>query len=182
MFSFFFFTVRICITSPSTQGGGPHLDGCPRLLIQYIPSYPPYMAVFSSIPKLRTRHKKCFSALKGPDRIWGDQSTSYLMGRRSPSSGIIWRQYEAGGRDSVVGITTRYGLEGPGIESRTGEIFRTYPDRLRGPPSLLYNRYRVFPGGKGGRGVMLTTQPILVPRLRKSWAIPPLALWVLLGL
>ena len=27
--------------------------------------------------------------------------------------------------DSVVGIATRYGLEGPGIESRWGEIFRT---------------------------------------------------------
>ena len=26
-----------------------------------------------------------------------------------------------------------------------GEIFRTYPDRLQGPPSLLYNGYRVFP-------------------------------------
>jgi hypothetical protein len=34
-------------------------------------------------------------------------------------------------------IVTRYGLEGPGIESRWGEIFRTYPDRLRDPPSLL---------------------------------------------
>ena len=77
---------------------------------------------------------------------------------------------------------TCYGLEGPGIESRWGEIFRTYPDQLRGPPSLLYNGYRVFPGGKGGRGVMMTTHPLLVPRLRKSWAIPPLTLWVLLGL
>jgi len=27
--------------------------------------------------------------------------------------------------------------------------------------------------------VMLTTHPLLVPRLRKSWAIPPLILWVL---
>jgi hypothetical protein len=85
-------------------------------------------------------------------------------------------------RDSVVGTATRYGLEGPGIESRWGEIFCTYPDRLRSPPSLLYNGYRVFPGNKGGRGVMLTTHPLLVPRLRKSWAIPPLTLWVLLGL
>jgi hypothetical protein len=51
-------------------------------------------------------------------------------------------------RDNVVGIATRYGLEGPGIESRWGEIFRTYPDRLRGPPTLLYNGYRVFPGVK----------------------------------
>ena len=71
-------------------------------------------------------------------------------------------------RDSSVGIATRYGLEGPGIESRWGEIFHTYPDRQWGPLSLLYNGYRVFPGGKGGRGVMLTTQPLLVPRLRKS--------------
>jgi hypothetical protein len=37
-----------------------------------------------------------------------------------------------GSRDSSVGIGTSYGLEGPGIESRWGEIFRTYPDRLRG--------------------------------------------------
>jgi hypothetical protein len=87
-----------------------------------------------------------------------------------------------GSRGSVVGIATRYGLEGPGIESQWGEIFRTCPDRLRGPPSLLYNGYRVFPGGKRGRGVMLTTHPLLVPWLRKSWAIPPLTVWVLLGL
>jgi hypothetical protein len=87
-----------------------------------------------------------------------------------------------GSWDSSVGIATRYGLEGPGIESQWGEIFRTYRDRLRGPPSLLYNGYRVFPGGKGDRGVMLTTHPLPVLRLRKSWAIPPLTLRVLLGL
>ena len=29
-----------------------------------------------------------------------------------------------------------------------GEIFRTCPDRLWGPPNLLYNGYRVFLGGK----------------------------------
>jgi hypothetical protein len=29
-----------------------------------------------------------------------------------------------------------------------GEIFRTCPDRLWGPISLLHNAYRVFPGGK----------------------------------
>jgi hypothetical protein len=57
-------------------------------------------------------------------------------------------------RDSSVGIATRYGLDGPGIECRRGggggggEIFRIRPDRPWGPPSLLYNGYRVFPGGK----------------------------------
>ena len=56
---------------------------------------------------------------------------------------------ESGSRDSVVGIAACYGLDGPGIESRWGgEIFLTYPDRLWGPPSLLYSWYRVFPGDK----------------------------------
>jgi hypothetical protein len=49
---------------------------------------------------------------------------------------------------SSVGIATDYGLDGPGIETRWGKIFRTGPDRPWGPPSLLYNGYRVFPGGK----------------------------------
>ena len=52
------------------------------------------------------------------------------------------------GPGSVVGIATAYGLDGPGIESRWDEIFRTSPDRPWDPPSLLYNGYRVFPGGK----------------------------------
>jgi len=33
------------------------------------------------------------------------------------------------GSGSSVGIATAYGLDGPGIESRWGEIFRTSPDR-----------------------------------------------------
>ena len=46
------------------------------------------------------------------------------------------------GRDSAVGVTPRYVLNGPRIESRWGR------DRPWGPPSLLYDWYRVFPGGK----------------------------------
>ena len=52
------------------------------------------------------------------------------------------------GPGSSVGIATGYGLDGPGIESRCGEIFRTCPDRPWSPPSLLYIGYQVFPGGK----------------------------------
>jgi hypothetical protein len=52
------------------------------------------------------------------------------------------------GPGSVVGIATGYGLDGPGIESRWDEIFRTCPDRPWGPLSLFYNGYWVFPGGK----------------------------------
>ena len=35
-----------------------------------------------------------------------------------------------------------------GSNSGGGEIFRTFPDRPSGPPSLLYNGYRIFPGSK----------------------------------
>ena len=41
------------------------------------------------------------------------------------------------GRDSAVGIATRCVLDGPGIEFRWGEIFRTRPDQPWGPNSLL---------------------------------------------
>ena len=37
--------------------------------------------------------------------------------------------YIYSGPGSSVGIATAYGLDGPGIESRWGEIFRTSPDR-----------------------------------------------------
>jgi hypothetical protein len=50
------------------------------------------------------------------------------------------------GRDSSVGKAIRCRLECPGIESRWGEIFLTRLDRPWGP--LLYNVYRVSPGGK----------------------------------
>jgi hypothetical protein len=52
-----------------------------------------------------------------------------------------------GGPVSSIGTATRYGQDGPGIESRWGEIFRNCPDRPWGSPSLLYNGYRLFPGG-----------------------------------
>ena len=82
------------------------------------------------------------------------------------------------GQDSAVGIATRYGLNDTGIESRWGdEIFRTCPDRPWGPPSLLYNGYRVFLGVKSGRGATLTPHHLLVPRSWKSRAILLLPLW-----
>jgi hypothetical protein len=59
-----------------------------------------------------------------------------------------------------VGIATRYGLDDPGIESHWGggENFRTPTDRSWDSPLLLYNGYRVFPGGKAaGVGVNHTT-------------------------
>jgi hypothetical protein len=55
------------------------------------------------------------------------------------------------GWDSSVGIATCYGLEGLGIESHWGGIFRTCPDQPWGPPSLLYHGEWVLPGDKTAR-------------------------------
>jgi hypothetical protein len=50
------------------------------------------------------------------------------------------------GPGSSGGIATSWTVRGsnPG----GGEIFRTRSDRPWGPPNLLYNGFRVFPGGK----------------------------------
>jgi hypothetical protein len=58
------------------------------------------------------------------------------------------------GRDSSVSIATRYGLDGPGIESRWVRDFPHLSRTVLESTSLLYNGYRVFPGVKQpGRGV-----------------------------
>jgi hypothetical protein len=58
--------------------------------------------------------------------------------------------YRGVGRDSVVGIATGWTVRGSNPAG--GEIFRNHPDRPWGPPSLLYNGYRVsFPGVKQRR-------------------------------
>jgi hypothetical protein len=43
-------------STPNPQAGGPLLVGSPRLLMQYIYIYPPYLEAVSSIRNLRTRH------------------------------------------------------------------------------------------------------------------------------
>ena len=72
------------------------------------------------------------------------------------------------GPGSAVGRATGYGLGGPGIEFRGGQIFRTCPDRPWGPPSLLYNGYQFFPGGKERPGRDADPSPLLVPWSKKE--------------
>jgi hypothetical protein len=53
------------------------------------------------------------------------------------------------GRDSSVGIATRYGLDGPGIESRWGQDF-PHPSRPALGPTQPPIQWvlGLFPGGK----------------------------------
>ena len=112
------------------------------------------------------------SLLQGERHVWSGPSL-HLHKYNSPCHTEL-----PGGPDSVVGIATGYGLDGPGSNPGGGEIFRTCPDWPWGPPILLYNGYRIFPGVKRGRGVTLTPHPLLVPWSRKSRAILLLPLWV----
>ena len=69
-----------------------------------------------------------------------------------------------------------------GIESRWG---RDFPSVQTGPgayPASCKTDTGSFPGIKCGRGVLLTTHPVLVPRSCKSRAIPLPTLWASPGL
>jgi hypothetical protein len=91
----------------------------------------------------------CITVLSSTDyEHFGDRILQELQLLRTVGTGI-----------TSVGIATLFRESNPS----GGEIFRTRPDRPWDPPSLLYNGYRVFPGGKGGRSVTLTTHPLLVP-------------------
>ena len=58
---------------------------------------------------------------------WGPYHFSYIH---------TYTHIEFVDRDSIVAIANRYGLDGPVIESREGEIFGTRPDRFRGPAGM----------------------------------------------
>ena len=81
------------------------------------------------------------------------------------------------GPRNVVGTATGYELDGPGIEFRWERDFLTCPDRPWGPPSLLYNGYRVFLEGKKRTGRDADPSPLLVTWSRKGRAIPLFPLW-----
>jgi hypothetical protein len=94
---------------------------------------------------------------------------------------IKYLQYHSEvGRDSSVGIVTRYGLDGLGIESRWGRDF-PYPSRqalgLTQPPAQWV--LGLFPVGKVARAWCRPPNPQLAPRLKKQWSFtstPPLCL------
>ena len=82
---------------------------------------------------------------------------------------------------SSVGIAINYGLDGPGIESRWGEIFRMSRPALGPTQPPVQWVPGLSRGVKHGRGVLLTTHPLLVPWSCKSRAIPLPTLWATTG-
>ena len=74
-----------------------------------------------------------------------------------------------------------YVLDGPGSNPGGDEIFRSLQTGPGAHPASCTMGTGSFPGVKCGRGVLLTTHPLLVPRSWKSRAIPLLTLWATTG-
>ena len=84
------------------------------------------------------------------------------------------------GPGSSVGIATDYGLDGPGIESRWGRDFPPVQTSPGAHPASCTMGTGSFQGVKCGRGVLLTTHPLLAPRSWKSRATST-PLWATTG-
>jgi hypothetical protein len=80
-----------------------------------------------------------------------------------------------------VGIATDYGLVGPGTESRWEARFSARPDRPRAAPSLLYNGYWVFPGGKARPGHAAEHSPSSRAEVLKEYSYTFTPLWATTG-
>jgi hypothetical protein len=85
----------------------------------------------------------------------------------------LWIYRRPTNRVSSVSTLSDYGLDGRGsIPRHRQRIFplTSEPRPALGPtqPPVQWVPGALCPGVKGGRGVMLTAQPLLVPRLRKS--------------
>jgi hypothetical protein len=80
------------------------------------------------------------------------------------------------GPGSSVGIATDYGLDGPGIESQQGRDFPPVQTSHEAHPASCTMGTESFPGVKCGRGVLLTTHPLLATRFGRVelYPYPPL--------
>ena len=81
------------------------------------------------------------------------------------------------GPGSSVGIATELRAGWSGIESRWGRDFPPVQTDPGAHPASCKMGNGSFPGVKCGRGVLLTTHPLLVAQSWKSRAIPLPTLW-----
>ena len=76
------------------------------------------------------------------------------------------------GPDSSVGIATDYGLDDPGPNPGGDEIFRPFRPAMGPTQPPVQWVPGLSRGVKCGRGMLLTTPPLIVPLSWKSRVIP----------
>jgi hypothetical protein len=96
---------------------------------------------------MRVPIQRYFHAVLGSCNCCHHFACSFFFGKRQASFQPF--TFETVGRDSVVGIATRYGRDGPGIESRWGRDF-PHPSRPALGPTQPPIKWvpSLFPGGK----------------------------------
>jgi len=113
------------------------------------------------------------SLLQSECKRSGQQHTLNMFKSWEEQTLRIYQYYcEYSGPDSSVGIAIGYRLEGPGIESRWGRDFPPIQTGTGAHPASYTMGTGSFLWVKCGRGVLLTTDPLLAPRSWKSRAIP----------
>jgi len=85
------------------------------------------------------------------------------------------------GLGSSVGTATDYRLHSPGIEPQWGARFSAHPDWPWGPPSLLYNGYQVFPGGKERPGHEANHSPPSSAEVLEEYSYTSTPIWATTG-
>jgi hypothetical protein len=108
------------------------------------------------------------SNLRSP-RYFGKTSKKYLRTKRS--QGILRFDHSPPfpvGANNVVGIATRYGLDGPGIESRWGATFSAPVQSVPGAHPASYTIDTPFYGDKPAGSWRWSPTPQLAPRLSKE--------------
>jgi len=83
---------------------------------------------------------------------------------------------------SSVSIVTEQWAGRSGVESRWGRDFLPIQASPGAHPASCKMGTGSFPGVNCGRGMLLTTHPLLVPQSQKSIAIPLPTLWATTGL
>ena len=84
-------------------------------------------------------------------------------------------------RDSVFGVATWYGLNGPRSNPGAGEIFLASPDRPWAQACLQYNGYRVSFSGVKRSGHGVDHPPLAIAGFKERADLTPTAHFELVG-
>jgi hypothetical protein len=161
---------RLTLFTNTSQGS---LLNCEEMLWEFCVRVKE-IALLVSINKMQST-----AAMNCSGKFWRKLTCSKIHWHicHSLKTTVIYR-----GPGSSVGIATELRAGRSGIESRWGRDLSPVQTGIGAHPASCKIGTGSFSGVKCGRGMLLTTHPLLVPRSWKSRAIPLPTPWATLGL